>query len=137
MNPGQMDNARNMYTAIALNAAKSMLKEIESKYAGCEVDIHSIAKAVVESCEERVRVLGGNFSVIGMKYDACMGVMEEACQKYLPTEQQDALWAEFWPYTVRRVCSLVVPDEMRPRSPTTPPEYDQRRARTLVYDDSD
>jgi hypothetical protein len=116
-----MNNAHSIYISIALDAAQSMLKEIESKYPGCEVNIHPIAMDAVEDREDRVRVLGGDFPVIGMVYHVCMMVMEQACQKYLPTEQQDALWAEFWPETIRRVCSLVVPNEMRPRSPTPPP----------------
>ena len=121
---------------IALNAASHMQWQILSKYPDFVVNIYPIAIDAVETREERVRVLGGDFPVIGMVYAVCMGVMEQACQKYLPTEQQDDLWAEFWPF-ISPICDLVVPEshQMRPRSPPPPP--DTRRGSTLPYDDSD
>ena len=142
------------YTAIALEVAVKMLQEIKSKYPGCEVDYGPIVIKAVEERENRVRVLGGEISVIGMVHEICRNIMEQICQKYIPTEQQDAFWASWpWPDTPNRICGLVAPDHLRPRppticdvvasdhkrprSPTPPPPPDTRRKTTLPYDDLD
>ena len=146
LNPGERatasvgNSAMAKYLAIALNAASHMQWQILSKYPDFVVNIYPIAIDAVETREERVRVLGGDFPVIGMVYAVCMGVMEEACQKYLPPENgwQDDLWTEFWP-CISPICDLVVPEshQMRPRSRTPPSKEDEGRASTLPYDDSD
>merc|ERR1712130_584390 len=104
-----MNNAREMYISIALDAASSMLKEIEFKYPGCEVDIDAIAMDAVETREDRLSVIGGDFPVIGMVHHVCLRVMEQACQsKNLPKEQQDAFWAEFWPDTILKLQDAIM-----------------------------
>ena len=106
-----------MNYSIATNAAEEMQREIQDRYPGIDVRrgqpdiLRLIAKNAVESREQRARVLGREFSrtwVIGMIHEVCMNIIEEAGQKYLPTERQDDFWAEFWPDTVNRISAIVM-----------------------------